>query len=69
MAFIKTSGLNDGTKGRRVQIGRIKGLYRIRKLKNRYGYDFQDSFAALHIGKLSVYVQSGLPRRLYNFVR
>jgi hypothetical protein len=67
MAIITTKPLNDGTKGARFKIMGIKGLYRIRKVKNRTGFDIKDTFAAIHYRKVSFYVESGLPHRLYSF--
>jgi hypothetical protein len=69
MAFIKTSGLNDGTKGARFKIMGIKGLYRIRKLKRRsFEVDVQKTFVSVHYCKFTLHIESGLPNRLYNFV-
>jgi hypothetical protein len=67
MAIFKIRGLNDGTKGKRFEVFGVKGLYRIRKVKNRTGFDVKDSFAAIHFRKVSFYVESGLPHWLYSF--
>lgn len=67
MAFIKIRGLNDGTKGNRFEVFGIKGMYRIRKVKNRNGFDVKDTFAAIHFKRFSFYVETRLPARLYKF--
>jgi hypothetical protein len=55
-----TKPLNDGTKGFRFNAFGLKGVVRKRKSLSRgYGFTQGKSMKALHLGKLTVYFETG----------
>lgn len=70
MALLKIRALNDNTSGFRFEVLGNKGLYRKRKVKSRYGINLLqgDTFAQVHIGKRSLYLEQITPtRKLFRF--
>ena len=66
-AIIATKPLNDNTCGFRYNVFGVKGIVRLRKKAKRYGVNVQgDCTKALHVGKLSVYVETKLNRQRWN---
>ena len=61
--------LNDNTAGFRFRNSFIKGIYRKRTIKTRYGITKGKTFRAIHFGKRSVYIEQFKPLRVtYNWV-
>ena len=66
--ILATKSTNDGCKGFRFNFLGSKGIYRKRKVINRYGKSVGDTMTGYHFGKRSVYFQNTAPRRkLYHF--
>lgn len=63
---LATKPLNDRTRGFRYNVLNVKGIVRLRKAKKRYGVEQKDCTRALHIGKLSVYVETKANRQRDN---
>lgn len=57
--IVTTQPLNDGTKGFRFNAFGVKGMLRKRKnLSRGYGINKGKAMTALHIGKVTVYVEN-----------
>ena len=68
MAIFKTLPLKDNTDGFRFDGLGIKGLYRKRLTKRRYGIGKGETMRHIHIGKRSFYLELRKPhRRLHDF--
>ena len=66
--ILATKPTNDGCDGFRFNFLGYKGIYRKRKVINRYGKSTGDVMNGYHFGKRSVYLQQTTPRRkLYHF--
>ena len=66
--ILATKPNNDGTEGFRFNFFGNKGIYRKRKVINRYGKSTGDVMTGYHFGKRSVYFEQTTPRRkLYHF--
>ena len=66
--ILATKSTNDGCDGFRFNFFGYKGIYRKRKVINRYGKSTGDIMNGYHFGKRSVYFQQTTPRRkLYHF--
>jgi len=65
---MRIKSLNDGTTGFRFDIAGVQGLYRKRVVIRRFGVTRGDSMTGFHFGKRSLYLESGMYRRmLHNF--
>jgi len=61
--------LNDNTNGYRFRNSFVKGIYRKRLVKKRYGITKGKTFRAFHIGKRSIYIEQFKPiRATYRWV-
>jgi len=66
--ILATKPNNDGTEGFRFNFFGNKGIYRKRKVINRYGKSTGDVMTGYHFGKRSVYFEQSTPKRkLYHF--
>ena len=66
--ILATKSTNDGCDGFRFNFFGYKGIYRKRKVINRYGKSTGDVMTGYHFGKRSVYFEQATPRRkLYHF--
>lgn len=66
--ILATKSTNDGCDGFRFNFFGYKGIYRKRKVINRYGKSTGDVMTGYHFGKRSVYFEQITPRRkLYHF--
>lgn len=61
--LFKTLPLNDNTTGFRFDGLAMKGIYRKRVIKKRWGVSKGDTFGAIHFGKRSIYVEQFRPKR------
>ena len=55
---ITTKPLNDNTHGFRFQLGMLKGLYRSRAIKMRFGIKRGQTMTGYHFGKRSLYIEN-----------